>query len=502
MASSLLAQIANPTVANIPQAFMAGQTAAGQRNLLEQQALNQAALNPLQQQLLTEQIAGTQLANRATEATLTPEALAQQRATSQLEQSILGQEALAGQIKAQAAQAELSEAETTAQRSEVARNLLLAQTSGPGQARTNILNSLLTTPNLEASTQETVLNLLRMPEGVQEEAFTNMVSYFRQAGYLPETDTGGKTPEQIQQALNIEQGTLEARQAELKLSQDRLKAQISGELQDSVSLSTLGKQMNEMDNLDPNDPYYEWKRQAYEDTINDYVGNLSDIELKAQAEDQALQIVQGRLDPDIVSKRQGLQSLVFSTVEKKYPGTNLTQLAANAKFTKSAGNLQSLALINGVQPLMGALLETGKALNNTSYPLFNKLLNKARLETGKPNITAFNNLRDDLIAESERILMGSGVLSDSKYLRALDNVNSAQSYPQLKAAIDNLGYVIQSRHHALLEQPYLGASPSSGLADQEVAERAAAVEAANADLATETVAPVSTTTQEDPLGIR
>ena len=50
--------------------------------------------------------------------------------------------------------------------------------------------------------------------------------------------------------------------------------------------------------------------------------------------------------------------------------------------------------------------------------------------------------------------MGSGVLSDSKYLRALHNLNSAQSPEQMGAAIQQMMLVVQKRDEALRTAPY------------------------------------------------
>jgi len=172
------------------------------------------------------------------------------------------------------------------------------------------------------------------------------------------------------------------------------------------------------------------------------------------------QVIEGRLDPNAISKRGGLQQAVFTRVESMAPGANLTELSANAKFKSLPANLTSRALINGVAPLYESLLVAGRALNNSRFQLYNKAVNYYKEETGDPGIVAFNNLRDDVIAETERILLGSGVLSDSKYLRALRNVSSAQSYDQLKAAVDQLQLVVRKRLEALDMAPFKNANPN------------------------------------------
>jgi hypothetical protein len=183
-------------------------------------------------------------------------------------------------------------------------------------------------------------------------------------------------------------------------------------------------------------------------------GQLTVSEVAGSVDTLARQVVEGRLDPMAISKRGGLQQSVFTKIEELSPGFDITGASGNAKYKTASGNLQSRALIEGVAPLYDNLLAAGQTLGNTRFPAINKVINWAKEQTGNPGITAFNNLRDDMIAESERILMGSGVLSDSKYQRALHNVNSAQSFPQLQAAVKQLRTVVDSRLHALDATPF------------------------------------------------
>ena len=465
MASSLLAQIASPTLANPAQAFIAGREAGTQRNLLQQQVL------------------GTELANQASATALTPEALALQRAKTMEQQSLLEQQAIGQGLSNQAAQVGLDEGALEAKRKEIGVGLLNAQSAGAGETRTMILQSMLNDPNLEEQGRGLITNLLNTPSEQQDTALASMISGFTQAGYIEDTSTGGKTPEQIQQALDIESGTLAAREAELA---ERIRARETGSDTGTVTLSSLGKLMRERDALNPETNADDIA--AYNAVIDGMMNDATDADIQAQADNLAIQVVQGRLDPNTISKRGGLQQTVYSTIEENYPGTNLAQLSANVKFWSNASNLQSRGLIGGVQPLFDSLLETGKELDNTSIKVLNRVVNFAKEQTGDPGIVAFNNLRDDVIAESERILMGSGVLSDTKYIRALGNVNSAQSYKQLEAAIAQLENVIRARLHALDEAPFQEASPSASAADKIVADKAAV-----AARATQTA---------DPLGIR
>jgi hypothetical protein len=122
---------------------------------------------------------------------------------------------------------------------------------------------------------------------------------------------------------------------------------------------------------------------------------------------------------------------------------------AAVKFRSAAGTLQTQALLTTIEPVLDSLLAAGTELGNSSIPGWNYLKNKFNEATGQPEIVAFKNLRDDTIAEVERGLLGSGVLSDTKYIRAANNVRDSQSFPQLEAAVKNMRLVIRARLEAI-----------------------------------------------------
>lgn len=168
----------------------------------------------------------------------------------------------------------------------------------------------------------------------------------------------------------------------------------------------------------------------------------------------AIQVIDGRLDPYKIGKRQGLQQAVFARVEKMFPGFDINAAAANSKFQTESGNLRTVGLINGVMPLFDNLLSKGQKLNNTDIKLWNTVKNSFLEQIGDSDVVAFKNARDGVVAELERILMGSGVLSDSKYQRALENINSSQSPPQLAAAVEQMIFELNKREEAIVNKPY------------------------------------------------
>lgn len=122
---------------------------------------------------------------------------------------------------------------------------------------------------------------------------------------------------------------------------------------------------------------------------------------------------------------------------------------AAVKFQQATGTLQNKAILTTIDPLLDSLTKAGKELGNSSIPGWNYLKNTFKEASGQPEIVAFKNLRDDTIAEVERGLLNTGVLSDTKYIRAAKNVADSQSFPQLQAAVANMRIVINARLGAI-----------------------------------------------------
>lgn len=164
-------------------------------------------------------------------------------------------------------------------------------------------------------------------------------------------------------------------------------------------------------------------------------------------------VMDGTINPDTISKRGNLQMNVFGRVKEIDPSFNLVGAGATAKFRQSSATMNTEALLNTIDPLLDELGKAGTILGNSDLPGYNRVANYLKEQTGSADIVGFNNLRDDVMAEIERGLLGTGVLSDSKYLRAVNNLKSSQSPSQLKAAIDNTRIVIKARLEALAKGP-------------------------------------------------
>jgi hypothetical protein len=150
---------------------------------------------------------------------------------------------------------------------------------------------------------------------------------------------------------------------------------------------------------------------------------------------------------------------IFAALQSQNPDRQWTDLHAQAVYNSSSGVSNTKALLNSVSNDQGTgildqLLEKGKALGNSKFVAFNTAKNWIKQQTGDPDIVAFNNMRDGAIAEVERGLLGTGVLSDSKYLIERKNISNAASLDQLKAAIANTKAIIAARLEAVRAGPY------------------------------------------------
>jgi hypothetical protein len=181
------------------------------------------------------------------------------------------------------------------------------------------------------------------------------------------------------------------------------------------------------------------------------INGLSDEEQAALG-----RAINNGLDPYKVNSKTGK---IYAQQELLQPGRKWNELGATAAFERNAGVMNTKALLNTIDPLLNKLVQSGAILGNSNLPGYNKAVNFLKEQTGSSDIVGFNNLRDDVVAEVERGLLGSGVLSDSKYNRAIKNINSAQSLPQLKAAVENTRTVIQARLEALAKGPISEKSP-------------------------------------------
>jgi hypothetical protein len=192
---------------------------------------------------------------------------------------------------------------------------------------------------------------------------------------------------------------------------------------------------------------------AMEDILRQKAEKATSYDLTEEQLTDLNTAIENGLDPAMVNSRT---AKVFADLERKDPGKYWNTYRTKAAYERSAGAMNTKSLLNSIDPLFTQLDEAGKKLSNTPFPGINRLKNFWAEQTGDPDIVAFNNLRTDLVQEVERALTQVGVQSDTKINRAIKNISSAASYPQLKAAIANTKIVMSARLKAVKEGPTHG----------------------------------------------
>lgn len=165
-------------------------------------------------------------------------------------------------------------------------------------------------------------------------------------------------------------------------------------------------------------------------------------------------VIRGELAPSDLGKRGGIQVALASAVERKSPGFSLIDAEANSKYRRMSQTLQSIGLSVAVVPLFSELRERAIDLNNTNIPLWNKIKNATQEQLGRPEIVEFNQLRDDLVSESQRLMTGASVSSQARYDRAVENLKSSLNYKQLNASLSALEDVIAANLEARRTKPF------------------------------------------------
>jgi len=187
--------------------------------------------------------------------------------------------------------------------------------------------------------------------------------------------------------------------------------------------------------------------------------------LTPEQNDALSRAIDNGLDPYKINSRT---AKIYAQQEITNPGRKWNELGAQAGYERSVTATNTKTLLNSLDPLFDELIVAGSKLSNTRWPLMNKPINWVKEHVqGNEDIVAFNNLRDDTVAEVERGLLGTGVLSDEKYRRAIKNINSAQTPQQLAAAVANTKIVVRARLEAVARGPNPPAKKNSGVTPKQ-----------------------------------
>lgn len=179
-------------------------------------------------------------------------------------------------------------------------------------------------------------------------------------------------------------------------------------------------------------------------------------------------IVEGRQQPPtgMALKTPYFQQLMQDVAQYE-PGFDLTRwtqrVATRKEFSAGGPNSPAGAITAGNTAIqhLGHLSDTAETLDNSSYPLFNSVVNFGREQTGDPRIAEFNSIRNKYIEEATKFYRGTGG-NESDLQRDIATLNAAQSPQQLRAAIAAQSQLMQSKINALQDRWRTGMGPNAG----------------------------------------
>ena len=169
--------------------------------------------------------------------------------------------------------------------------------------------------------------------------------------------------------------------------------------------------------------------------------------------------------PPAASGRSGASAAaLMNDVRKINPDYDETkyQTAQQLRTDYAKGNgAKQVTAINRALPHLDYLDELGKNLNNTNSPIFNKLVNEYKINTGQAAPTTFNAVKNEVVNEVNKAIAGSaGALADREALR--HDLNSASSPAQLENVIKGYKVLIAEQSNGLKQN-----WTSNGLPEKE-----------------------------------
>lgn len=147
---------------------------------------------------------------------------------------------------------------------------------------------------------------------------------------------------------------------------------------------------------------------------------------------------------------QGLLAMV-SQYDPTFDAVNYGARAATRKNFTSGSAATSLNALNTVMGHLDELDKAATALNNTSIPIVNTVVNAAQKATGDPRVNQFNVTKNAVVSELERAYRGTGG-SEGDLRRMSDELNSSASPDQFRAVATQYVNLLKSKMDALGDQ--------------------------------------------------
>lgn len=196
-----------------------------------------------------------------------------------------------------------------------------------------------------------------------------------------------------------------------------------------------------------------------------YIDALSQLPQSMQPTVKA--IIEGRETPPSPNSRApGAQMLIqaVNAVDPDFDFTNAAKRQSTAKSFASGADAASTTSLNTLAGHLGNLQQAWTGLNNHAgvTPLsdsLSSLANKVSAGTGQSGtLNSFNIAKSAVSDELSKLLKG-GVVSDSEKKEWESNINDGASPEQQKAALSEIGGIIESRLNALNNKYHEGMGP-------------------------------------------
>lgn len=160
--------------------------------------------------------------------------------------------------------------------------------------------------------------------------------------------------------------------------------------------------------------------------------------------------IENGLDPHQINSRTGK---IYANIEIRHPGNKWSALGASASYQRSGVASQTIALGESLYPLIDQLQTTYSRLENSQYPIVNKVINWAKEQSGDKNVVDFDNRRNDLVMEITRFATQVGAASDSRIVMLQEMLRREHSPAQFMAAANAAKALIDSRLSAIRAGP-------------------------------------------------
>ena len=132
---------------------------------------------------------------------------------------------------------------------------------------------------------------------------------------------------------------------------------------------------------------------------------------------------------------------------------------AQAKYKQSTSATNTLALLNGVQPLFDEAIKVYKKFAPSYEGVGASALNWAnmpfqRFVKNNPDATEFVARRNGLLKETERALTSTGAMSDTRVAMDFEAMKNANTPSQMESAFNGLKSTLKQRGEGIEKGPY------------------------------------------------